>query len=112
MKITENLFRNLLQCQYKAYLLLKGESNQTSDYEILQNELHSAYVQKVCGDGVDYSHLPKAVFFSHGSGLNRELLRDIHLSHDDISISCDGIFKNVGESSQGSFYYSPPNVFA
>jgi len=107
MKITENLLRNFLQCQYKVYLLLKGESGQISDYEILQNELQGAYVQKACGNGVDYGHLPKSIAFSRSFGLDRKLLRDVHLSHDDISVACDGIFKNASDSSQGYFYYSP-----
>ena len=102
MKITENLFRSFLQCPYKAHLLLEGESGRTSDYGILQNELYSSYVQKVCGNG----HLPKSIFFVRGSGLGRELLRGVHLVHDDISAECDGISKN-STSSRGDFYYSP-----
>jgi len=107
MQITEHFFHSSIRCPYKAYLLLKGESGETSDYEILQNDLHSAYVQKICGNGVDYDHLSKPVNFLRGSGLDQELLRGVHLVHDDISVACEGIFKNVSESSPGGFYYSP-----
>ncbi len=107
MKITENLFKNFLKCAYKAHLLLKDESGQKSDYEILQNELHGAYVQKVCGKGVDDGHIPKSVFLEGSSGFGRELLRDIQLNYDDISVLCDGIFKNISETQHTGFYYSP-----
>ena len=106
MKITENLFRNFLQCAYKAHLLLNDESGEKSDYEILQNELHGAYVKKVCGKGVDAGN-PEADLFKLGSGFGRELLRDIQLNYDDISVSCDGIIKNVNETPHTGFYYSP-----
>ena len=111
MKITENLFRNFLQCPYKAYLLLKGESGQKSDYEILQNELHDTYVQKVCGKGVDDGHLPKSVFLARGSGLGRELLRGIQLTYDDISVSCDGILKNVARPTPRRLLLLSPHLF-
>ena len=87
MKITENFFRNFLQCPYKAFRLLKGESGQTSDYEILQNELHSDYVQKVLRNFTDYKHPPRSNFFARAFGLERELLKDVQLANDDISVS-------------------------
>ncbi len=107
MKIIEDVFRSFLQCPYKAHLLLKGESGETSDYEILQNELRSAYVLKVCGNSVDCGHLPRLATSLRSTGLDRELLRCVHLVHDDISAECDAIFKNVSESPPRGSYYSP-----
>lgn len=107
MQITENLLRNYLRCPYKAHLLLKEEFGQTSDYEILQNELQSAYVQKVCGNDIDDGNLPNPIFFVRSSGVNRKLLRGVQLAHEDISVECDGIFKNISESSPRGSYYSP-----
>jgi hypothetical protein len=107
MKITENLFRDFLNCAQKAYLLLKGEAGQKSDYEILQNELHDAYVQNIYGNGAYAGHLPKSVEFARGSVSCRELLRDIKLDYEDISLLCDGIIKNTSDATNAGYYYSP-----
>ena len=106
MEITENLFLNYLKCPYKAHRLLQGESGHASDYEALQNELHGVYVRKFFENGVNYERLSKAVFLTCGSRMDRELLKDVQLGYDDISAFCDGMIKNVGESSSKGFYSS------
>lgn len=107
MKITEKVFHDFLHCAQKTYLLLKGESGQKSDYEILQNELHDAYVQNIYGNGAYVGHLPMSVEFVLGSVSGRELLRDIQLDYEDISVLCDGIIKNAGETTHAGYFYSP-----
>jgi len=44
MKITERIFQSFVRCPYKAHLLLKGTVGQKSDHEILQDDLHNAYI--------------------------------------------------------------------
>ena len=92
MKITEKLFREFLHCEHKAYLLLRDESGQKSEYEILQNELHDAYVLKVCGTGIDAA-IFKSVFSSCAPGSSRELLRDFELNYENISTSCEELLR-------------------
>ena len=43
MKITRRIVEAYLDCNYKSYLLLNGETGTSHDYEILMNELHDQY---------------------------------------------------------------------
>ena len=43
MEITKEIFESFLNCQYKAYRILKGDLGDKSEYEIMQKEISSAY---------------------------------------------------------------------
>ena len=46
MKITNRVIEAFLDCRYKAYLFLKGETGSPHDYEVLRNELQLDYKPK------------------------------------------------------------------
>ena len=105
MEMTESLFLNYILCPYKAYRLLNGESGQASNYETLQKELCGTYAHKVLCNGQNYDHSPKGIFRARGL-MGRELIRDVQISHGDVSALCVGMMKNSSGMSRDG-YYSP-----
>jgi hypothetical protein len=59
MQITEQLIQSFLLCPYKMHLLLKGAVGQKSDYEILQDDLCSAYLSEVLRTDYGQSSIAK-----------------------------------------------------
>ncbi len=106
MKITKEIFLSFLACPYKAYLLLKGESGNKSEYEVLFKEMKEKY----CADGLKKFSVKQA---------SLEMIRDTNLKNkngvvyqapigqqDVHSDSC--IMERVrGGSEFGRFHYIP-----
>lgn len=44
--ISDSLFLDYLQCEYKAYLKLSGESGVRNDFEKVQDKKHAEYRQQ------------------------------------------------------------------
>ena len=106
IKITEHLLRSFIRCRYKGYLLLTGESDEKTDYEILQDELKEGYFKKARNVlvGRQISFDPD---FIHDIGSGKELIIGISLSNENTAGFFDALIKIRGTSSLGDFHYIP-----
>jgi len=77
MQITEYLFQSVVRCPFKAHLLLKGAVGEKSDYEILQDELHGAYLSGVLRTDYGQPSCQISTAKSRGSSLGRRLLTSV-----------------------------------
>jgi predicted RecB family nuclease len=103
MQITEQLIQSFLLCPYKMHLLLKGAVGQKSDYEILQDDLCSAYLSEVLRTDYGQSSIAK----HRGSNKGRKFITGVKVSYGELSSSCEITLENDGNSSLGGYYYSP-----
>lgn len=107
MQITEHLFQSFVGCPYKAHLLLKGTVGQRSDYEILQDELCSAYLSGTLRTDYEQLSYQLSTVKSRGSSSGRTLITTVQVAYGELSSFCEIVVKNNGNSSLGQFYYSP-----
>jgi hypothetical protein len=90
MQITEQLIQSFLLCPYKMHLLLKGAVGQKSDYEILQDDLCSAYLSEVLRTDNGQSSIAK----HRGSNKGRKLITGVQVAYGELSSSCDITVEN------------------
>jgi predicted RecB family nuclease len=103
MQITEQLIQSFLRCPYKLHLLLKGAVGQKSDYEILQDDLCSAYFSNV----LQIDHGQPSIAKSRCSSKRMNLITGVHVAYADLSSFFQITAANDGISLLGGFYYSP-----
>jgi predicted RecB family nuclease len=111
MEITDHLFQSIVYCPYKAHLLLKAESGEKSDYEILQDELKSDYLKQILSNLQNNKRFAETIT-NPICTLNdlregHKFIMDTWITDTDLSAHCDAIEKNIGYSALGSFFYSP-----
>lgn len=110
MKITQDILYSYLQCNYKGYLKLKGESGIKTDYEILltgskekfkieaSNKLLNGFKKEVLQEQiVSQPVLKKGV----------ALILGAIIENDTLSVYIDGLKKISRESCLGQFSYIP-----
>ena len=111
MKITEHIFQSFVRCPHKAHLLLKGTVGQKSDYEILQDDLHNAYISDMLWTDNDqpscHRRSTSSTSNSRSSSLDEKLITNVQVAYGELSSFCEIVVKNNGNSSLGQFYYSP-----
>jgi hypothetical protein len=110
-KLTLDVLRGYLNCQYLACLLLTGQRGVKSDYEIALAELEQDVRLKVT-DGLRKQHSGQSLVT--GVTLDRSILSngpqfvlDAVLCNDRVSIRFDGLKKVKGQSPLGDFHYVP-----
>lgn len=94
MQITEYLFQSVVRCPYKAHLLLKGAVGEKSDYEILQDELHSAYLSGMLRTDYGPPSCLLSTAKSRGSSLGMKLITNVQVAYGELSSFCKIVVKN------------------
>jgi hypothetical protein len=109
-KITKGILESHLNCRYKSYLQLAGESGCTSDYELLLKESmervrRAAATQLVRDKNL---HVLRDVVGT-SAVLKRgvDLLLDVTLEDSQSNIRFDCLQKSPGSSRLGDFHYIP-----
>jgi predicted RecB family nuclease len=109
--ITDELLKSFVDCSFKGYLLLRGESGNKSDYELLQQELKANCSGEILRGLQDNKRFTQISRESHSSleylKRGKALIVDTQITHGDLSAHFDGIEKIDGNSSLGTFYYVP-----
>jgi len=106
MNITKEIFKSFLVCPYKAYLLLKGESGEKSEFEVMFKETSDRY----CTDGLKrVAALPISTEKIRKVGLKDKegtIYQAVLGQNSVYSNSC--ILERVrGGSALGTFHYVP-----
>ncbi len=105
MKITDKIFKNLLHCEYRAYLSLNA--NKYSNYENIENQLKNTHrhhaIEKLRAKYNENEILHNASFSTINS--NKKLLLDITLTREEFSSYIDALEKSSGKSRRN--YYVP-----
>lgn len=112
MKINNDLFVNYLSCKYKAYLTLKGEKEEMSDYGLLQSKRQQAYKFTASSTLIRDN---KQSFIAPNSPLTKsDLVKNSQLFiigaviiHGDVTFHFDALKQVPGKSLLGSFHYVP-----
>ena len=109
--ITGDILHSYLQCKYKGYLKLSGQSGTKSDYEILLQELKDEFKLKAI-DKLLAKHSEDHVL--HNVTLTRSLLKqgatiilDAVIENSILSVHVDGLKRVPGASQVGAFHYVP-----
>ena len=93
--ITDDLLKSFLNCSFKGYLLLRGESGNKSDYELLQQELKADCSGKILRGLQDSKRFTEISRETHSSLDNlkhgKALIVDTQITHGDLSAHFDGI---------------------
>ena len=111
MKITNRVVENHLNCRYKAFLALKGESGRPHDYELLMTELAVEYRPKATEALLrrckleDAPRIPIVALEHLEEG--HPLVLDCIAETDQFQFHFDALKKVDGKSSMGSFHYEP-----
>lgn len=109
MIITKVIFESFLNCQYKAYRILKGDSGDKSEYEIMQGKIGSDYATdatiklfaKYNADS-EISHIQETTLTD-----GHKIMHQKYINHHELS-SCDCILERAaGESALVPFHYLP-----
>ena len=112
MKINNDIFLSYLYCKYKAYLKLKGEEGEMSDYGLLQSKLQRDYKSIAISSLIHRSDTQSLILqkshITH-SDLKRSaiFIVDTILEHNSIVFNFDALKQVSGQSSLGLFYYIP-----
>ena len=99
MEITDHLFQSIVYCPYKAHLLLKAESGEKSDYEILQDELKSDYLKQILSNLQNNKRFAETITnpicTSNGLREGHKFIMDTRITDTDLSAHFDAIEKNT-----------------
>ena len=109
--ISRDLFFDFLQCKYKAYRKLKGESGQQSDYERLQVRLANDYqsraeehlLESYCTAEASQSPDSLACAMKHGYALITNVLASV----GNMSMHFDGLLRTTKRTSSLVSAYIP-----
>jgi len=112
IKLTSEIFKNYLQCKYKAFLRIFEQLGSKSNYENMQFEQELEYKENAISK-----------YFYRLSRKNRvppllnkndklpsgwcKIFIDAEIDNGDISSQCDVLEKVAGKSSLGNFHYIP-----
>ena len=111
MEITKEIFESFLVCPYKAYRLLKGESGNKSEYELLHQEIAAEYRQEAMSRflvGYKNNEPGTALIFQNSSLTNgSEIVFHQKISHQGLSSFFYAIERMPGKSELGPFHYTP-----
>ena len=111
MKITDEILEAYLNCKYKAYLKLKGESGSKTEYEDLQVELRERMkeraVEKITSGHRDDEVLrvPVASFDALKEG--KAIVANTSLEDEKRRCCYDALEKVEGKSKLNDFHYVP-----
>src|SRR3990167_9441493 len=100
MEITKEVFESFLLCPYKAHRILRGESGNKSEFELIQNKISEIYHRKALEElysGVE----------NNKAGDKVTILRDQRISAQGLSSLFNVIESVPGKSALGSFHYTP-----
>jgi predicted RecB family nuclease len=111
MKITNQIVEAYLNCKYKAYLLLKGETGTPHDYEVLMDELQAEYRPKATETLLRRCKLQSApsipsLTLDHLLQ-GHPLILDCTVEDEKFQFHLDALEKIEGKSSLGQFHYHP-----
>jgi len=109
--ITKSVLEAHLQCTYKAYLRLTGETGTKSDYEVMLNDTRT----EVRRTALAKIQTPdQEVRVARNALLDTTLLKrgepyflDVTAKTDSLEFTFDGLKKVDGESRLGAFHYVP-----
>jgi len=111
MKITNSIVEAHLNCKYKAYLLLKGETGTPHDYEVLMNELQAEYRPKATEALLRRCKLESAPSIPTVTvddlKQGHQMILNCTVETDQFQFHFDALRKVEGKSSLGSFDYQP-----
>jgi len=112
MKINNDIFLSYYYCKYKAFLKLKGESGEMSDYGLLQSKIERDHKSIAACSLVHRSDtrsfiLQKSHITSFDLKQNAILIVDTVLEYHSIMLHFDALKRVSGQSSLGLFYYIP-----
>jgi len=111
MKITNRVVENYLNCRYKAFLALKGETGTPHDYEVLMNELAEEYRPKATEALLRRCKLDSAARISSVTlddlQQGHSLILDCTIETDQFKFHFDALKRTDDKSSLGSFHYQP-----
>jgi predicted RecB family nuclease len=108
MQITRCLIEAYLDCKYKAYLLASGRTGQPHDLERVLAELQAAYREQAGAVLIRKCHKAKASAFTNTDlHSGQEVILGPTLGDGQTTFAFDALRRTDGESSLGSFHYSP-----
>jgi predicted RecB family nuclease len=106
MKITKEIFKSFLVCPYKVYLLLKGDSGNKSEYEVVLKEIKEKYcaeaLKKLSVKHVSVERIRGANLKGRGGVVYQTSIGQ-HSVYSDFCI----MERVRGASALGTFYYVP-----
>ena len=107
MKITNRIVKAHLNCKYKAYLLLKGETGTPHDYEVMMDELRAEHKPKATEALLRRCKLESAPSIATVTlddlKQGQPLILDCTVQTDQFRFQFDALKKVDGKSLFGSF---------
>ena len=111
MKITNRVVENYLNCSYKSFLALKGESGTRHDYEVLMNELAEDYRPAATEALLRLCKLDSAPRVSSLTlddlQQGQPLILDCIVDTDQYGFHFDALKRVNGKSLLGPYHYIP-----
>src|SRR3989304_7586726 len=103
MEVTDHVFQSIVYCPYKGHLLMKAESREKSDYEILQNELKIEYLKQILSNRQNNKRFAGAITIPICTLTDlkegHEFISDTYIANTDLSAHFDAIERNTGNSA-------------
>lgn len=111
MKINNEIFLDYLHCKHKAYLALRGERGEMSDYGLLQSKLQQDYKVMAPAAFTRYNeqflNVQNACLTCSDLKNGPLFILDVTLEHDSIAFHFYALKQVPGKSLLGSFHYLP-----
>ncbi len=110
--LTSEIFKNYLQCKYKAFLRISGQAGVKSDYENMMLERGLEFKVKVISKYFHISDKSSAIsMLSNGCGNStstwHKIIIDAKVESGGICSHCNILEKISGKSNLGNFHYAP-----
>jgi len=106
MKITKFLFKSYSLCPYKTYQLLKGETGNKTEYEVIFKEISDRYcedgLKRNSGKYVGIEHIREYNLNDRAGTFNQRSTGQYNVSFDVCAVE-----RLIGRSALGTYYYSP-----